>query len=102
MVYSSKALHSYFEDNFFGHGQKGCNGVDSEEDELGYVCWTNKPRATLAKGFYSKVVKWWQWKQAGTIILDLGLDNHINGIRNEPMNIMMKLNKEYVVNMYAW
>jgi len=38
MVYSSKALHSYFEDNFFGHGQKGCNGVDSEEDELGYVC----------------------------------------------------------------
>jgi hypothetical protein len=38
MVYSSKALHSYFEDNFFRHGQRGCNGVESEEDELGYVC----------------------------------------------------------------
>jgi hypothetical protein len=38
MVYSSKALHYYFEDNFFGHGQRGCNGVENEEDELGHVC----------------------------------------------------------------
>jgi ribosomal 30S subunit maturation factor RimM len=38
MVNSSKTLHSYFEDNFFGHDRRGCNGVESEEDELGYVC----------------------------------------------------------------
>ncbi len=59
MVYSSKALHSYFEDNFFGHGQRGCNGVESEEDELGYVCWMDKPRATLVKRFFNNVVEWW-------------------------------------------